>query len=147
MMPVIIVDKAFDPWAKLTNQERELDLRPGSYGATNVFLGTMRDFNEGDDIQAMTLEYYPGMTEKHLETIIKEAKSQFEIDQALIIHRVGPIQPSETIVLTAVWSAHRKAAFDANRFMMEELKHRAPFWKKETLNDGSTRWVEKNTPG
>jgi molybdopterin synthase catalytic subunit len=146
-MPVVIVDQALDPWAELQQQTLTLGLRPGSFGATNVFLGTMRDFNEGDDVQSMTLEHYPGMTEKHLEAIIEEARSQFEIDEALIIHRVGPIQPSETIVLTAVWSAHRKAAFDANRFLMEELKHRAPFWKKESLNDGSTRWVEKNTPG
>jgi molybdopterin synthase catalytic subunit len=146
-MPVVIVDQAFEPWTELQQQTLALDLRPGSYGATNVFLGTMRDFNEGDDIQTMTLEHYPGMTEKHLEAIIEEARSQFEIDEALIIHRVGPIQPSETIVLTAVWSAHRKAAFDANRFLMEELKHRAPFWKKETLKNGLTRWVEKNTPG
>lgn len=146
-MPVVIVDKAFDPWTELQQQTLALELRPGSYGATNVFLGTMRDFNEGDDVQSMTLEHYPGMTEKHLEAIIDEARSRFEINEALIIHRVGPIQPSETIVLTAVWSAHRKAAFEANRFLMEELKHRAPFWKKETLNNGSTRWVEKNTPG
>jgi molybdopterin synthase catalytic subunit len=146
-MPVVIVDQAFEPWTELQQQTLALDLRPGSYGATNVFLGTMRDFNEGDDIQTMTLEHYPGMTEKHLEAIIEDARSQFEIDEALIIHRVGPIQPSETIVLTAVWSAHRKAAFDANRFLMEELKHRAPFWKKETLKNGLTRWVEKNTPG
>ncbi len=146
-MPVIIVNQTFEPWSELQQQTQALSLRPGSYGASNIFLGTMRDFNEGDDVQAMTLEHYPGMTEKHLEAIIEEAKSQFDIDEALIIHRVGPIQPAETIVLTAVWSAHRKAAFDANRFLMEELKHRAPFWKQETLQNGSTRWVEKNTPG
>jgi molybdopterin synthase catalytic subunit len=146
-MPVVLFDKAFDPLTELRNSEQAMPLRPGSFGATAIFLGTMRDFNEGDDIQDMTLEHYPGMTEKHLDAIIDEAKSRFDIDEALIIHRVGPIQPAETIVLTAVWSAHRKAAFDANRYLMEELKHRAPFWKKETLNDGSTRWVEQNTPG
>jgi molybdopterin synthase catalytic subunit len=146
-MPVVLFDKAFDPWKELRNNEQSMQLRPGSFGATAVFLGTMRDFNEGDDIRDMTLEHYPGMTEKHLEAIIEEARSRFDIDAALIIHRVGPIQPADTIVLTAVWSAHRKAAFDANRYLMEELKHRAPFWKKETLNNGSTRWVEQNTPG
>lgn len=146
-MPVVLFDKAFDPWTELRNCEQAMQLRPGSFGATAVFLGTMRDFNEGDDIRDMTLEHYPGMTEKHLGAIIEEAKSRFGIDEALIIHRVGPIQPAETIVLTAVWSAHRKDAFDANRFLMEELKHRAPFWKKETLQNGSTRWVEQNTPG
>ena len=110
-------------------------------------MGTMRDFNEGDDVQTMTLQHYPGMTEKQLEAIIHQAKKDFGIDEALIIHRVGKILPADTIVITAVWSAHRKAAFDANRFLMEELKHNAPFWKKETLKDGSERWVEKNTPG
>ena len=146
-MSVALFDKAFDALTELRKCEQAMQLRPGSFGATAIFLGTMRDFNEGDDIRNMTLEHYPGMTEKHLEAIIDEARSRFDIDEALIIHRVGPIHPAETIVLTAVWSAHRKAAFDANRYLMEELKHRAPFWKKETLNDGSTRWVEQNTPG
>jgi molybdopterin synthase catalytic subunit len=146
-MPVFLHDAPFDPWQELQTCQESLDLRPGSFGATDIFMGTMRDFNEGDDVQAMTLQHYPGMTEKHLEAIIDEARQRFGIDEALIIHRVGDIHPADTIVITAVWSAHRKAAFDANRFLMEELKHRAPFWKKETLADGSDRWVEKNTPG
>ena len=111
------------------------------------FTGTMREFNQGDDVQGMTLEYYPGMTEKQLELIIADAKHKWLLDEALIIHRVGNISPGETIVLTACWSAHRANAFEACRFLMEELKTRAPFWKKETLIDQSTRWVEKNTPG
>ena len=146
-MPVYLHDTAFDPWQELQSRQAELGLRPGSFGATDIFMGTMRDFNEGDDVQAMTLQHYPGMTENHLDAIIEQARQQFGIDEALIIHRVGEIRPSDTIVITAVWSAHRKAAFDANRFLMEELKSRAPFWKKETLTDGSERWVEKNTPG
>jgi len=146
-MPVYLHDKPFDPWQELQGCEKVLGLRPGSFGATDIFMGTMRDFNEGDDVQAMTLQHYPGMTEKQLEAIIHQAKQDFGIDEALIIHRVGKILPADTIVITAVWSAHRKAAFDANRFLMEELKHNAPFWKKETLADGSERWVEKNTPG
>ena len=146
-MPVILHDTPFDPWQELQARQAELGLRPGSFGATDIFMGTMRDFNEGDDVQAMTLQHYPGMTEKHLEAIIEEARKRFGIDEALIVHRVGDIQPADTIVITAVWSAHRKAAFDANRFLMEELKSRAPFWKKETLATGDERWVEKNTPG
>ena len=105
----------------------------------------MRDFNEGDSVTAMTLEHYPGMTEKELEAIIDDAKAKWDIIDALIVHRVGDIHPADPIVLTAVCSAHRAAAFDACRFLMEALKSRAPFWKKETLNNGDTRWVEKNT--
>ena len=146
-MPVYLHEKPFDPWQELQGCEKALGLRPGSFGATDIFMGTMRDFNEGDDVQAMTLQHYPGMTEKQLEAIIVRAKQDYGIDEALIIHRVGKILPADTIVITAVWSAHRKAAFDANRFLMEELKHNAPFWKKETLADGNERWVEKNTPG
>jgi molybdopterin synthase catalytic subunit len=106
----------------------------------------MRDLNEGDEVTAMTLEHYPGMTEKHLEKILQQAEQQWPLMDSLIIHRVGEVLPDDTIVLVAVWSAHRASAYDANRFIMEELKSSAPFWKKETLVDG-TRWVEKNTPG
>ena len=97
-------------------------------------------------VTAMTLEYYPGMTEKHLEAISLEAARRWDILDSLIAHRVGEVQPGEPIVMVAVWSAHRAAAFDASRFLMEELKSRAPFWKKESLGEGS-RWVEQNTPG
>jgi molybdopterin synthase catalytic subunit len=107
----------------------------------------MRDFNEGDAVSAMTLEHYPEMTEKQLQQIIDEAQRRWDIIDALIVHRVGLILPGQPIVLTAVWSAHRAAAFDACRFLMEALKTRATFWKKETLADGDQRWVEKNTPG
>ena len=104
----------------------------------------MRDFNEGDEVRAMTLEHYPGMTEQYLEKISKEAKQRWDLIDCLIIHRVGDVSPNDPIVVVAVWSAHRAAAYEANRYLMEELKSRAPFWKKETLNQGS-RWVEKNT--
>jgi molybdopterin synthase catalytic subunit len=107
----------------------------------------MRHHNEGDEVTAMTLEHYPGMTEKQLEDVILEAHTQWDIIDALIAHRVGDIRPGNPIVLTAVCSAHRAAAFDACRFLMEALKSRATFWKKETLSNGESRWVEKNTPG
>ena len=116
------------------------------YGATTVFVGTMRDMNEGDHVLSMTLEHYPGMTEKHLDDIAQQAKTQWELLDILIIHRTGRIYPNEPIVLVAVWSAHRAAAYEANRFIMEYLKSQAPFWKKEELQQGS-RWVEQNTPG
>lgn len=104
----------------------------------------MRDFNEGTSVRAMTLEHYPGMTENHLEQIGQDAKAHWPILDGLIIHRVGEVQPGDPIVLIAVWSAHRSAAFEACRFLIEDLKSRAPFWKQETLAEGA-RWVEKNT--
>ena len=145
-MAVMICESAFDPWQALQTYQRD-SLTSGQYGATATFVGTMRDFNEGDDVSAMTLEHYPGMTESQLDEIIAESKAQWPLQDALIVHRVGDIQPGEPIVLVACWSAHRAAAFDACRFLMEALKSRAPFWKKETLSDNSHRWVEKNTDG
>ncbi|MGA7799353.1 MAG: molybdenum cofactor biosynthesis protein MoaE [Gammaproteobacteria bacterium] len=145
-MRVEIRDGPFDPWDALRRYQEELVDQVGRYGATAAFVGTMRDFSEGDAVQAMTLEHYPGMTEKFLEDISAQAAQRWDILDSLIIHRVGPLWPNEPIVLVAVWSAHRAAAFDASRFLMEELKSRAPFWKKETLATGE-RWVQKNTPG
>ena len=141
-----IVKDSFDPWQELTRYQAE-KLVPGQFGATATFVGTMRDFNEGDDVTGMTLEHYPGMTEAQLEQICDEALQQWPLEHALIVHRVGDILPGEPIVLVACWSAHRAAAFDACRHLMEALKSRAPFWKKETLVDQSHRWVEKNTDG
>ncbi len=144
-MPIAIEPQSFNP--SEAQAQFEASLVKGSYGASANFIGTMRDFNEGDDVVAMELEHYPGMTEKELHAIINDAKSRWDIIDALIVHRVGKIDTGEPIVLTVVCSAHRAAAFDACRFLMEALKSRAPFWKKETLSDGSQRWVEKNTPG
>ena len=145
-MTVEIREQGFDPYREVSNyQQRVLDAA-GKYGATAVFVGSMRDINEGDVVQTMTLEHYPGMTERYLQKISQEAEQRWDIIDSLIIHRVGELQPDEPIVLVAVWSAHRAAAFEASRFLMEELKSRAPFWKKEVLPTGS-RWVEKNTPG
>lgn len=144
-MSVKIESQGFDPAIELNQFEASQER--GSFGATASFVGTMRDFNEGNSVSTMTLEHYPGMTEKQLGQIIDDAKSQWDIIDALIVHRVGDISPGQPIVLTAVCSAHRAAAFDACRFLMEALKSRATFWKKETLADGEQRWVEKNTPG
>ena len=119
----------------------------GKYGATSVFVGTMRDFNQDDDVQGMSLEHYPGMTEQQLGKIVAEAEAQWQILDTLVVHRVGNILPEQPIVLVAVWSSHRGDAFDASRFIMEALKSRAPFWKKEWLVNGQQRWVEKNTDG
>lgn len=104
----------------------------------------MRDFNDGARIHAMTLEHYAGMTERHLAGICREASERWSIFDVLIVHRTGEVRPGDPIVLVAVWSAHRAAALEACRFLIEDLKTRAPFWKKETLDAGA-RWVEKNT--
>jgi len=144
-MPVHIVDGAFDPHALQLTHEQTLP--SGEFGATASFVGTMRNINEGDEVVGMTLEHYPGMTEKELQNIIDDAGEKWRLIDALIVHRVGPMVPGEPIVLTTVWSKHRKDAFEAVRYLMEALKSRAPFWKKETLANGETRWVETNTPG
>ncbi|WJW75243.1 molybdenum cofactor biosynthesis protein MoaE [Thiohalobacter sp. IOR34] len=145
-MRVEIRETAFDPWRELEAYQLRA-LPAGRYGATAVFVGTMRDFNEGQGVRGMTLEHYPGMTERYLERISGEAGERWALLDSLIVHRVGPLEPNDPIVLVAVWSAHRKDAFEACRWLMEELKSRAPFWKKEEQSDGGSRWVEKNTEG
>jgi len=148
MPKVVLFDGAFEPYTELTAFESELLQQHGAgqYGATTSFVGTMRDFNEGDDVSAMFLEHYAGMTEKALEQICDQAMADYPILDCLILHRVGEIKPNDSIVLVAAWSAHRGAAFDASRMLIEKLKTDAPFWKKETLKEGQ-RWVEKNTDG
>jgi len=118
-------------------------LREGhrSVGAIASFIGTVRDVNDASTITGLTLEHYPGMTEAALEEIVAEARRRFDIRDALVIHRVGALAPGDQIVLVAVTSAHRGMAFDACEFIMDALKTRAPFWKKERLPDGE-RWVE-----
>ena len=110
-------------------------------GAVVTFLGTVRDLNDGSQVKEMTLEHYPGMTEKALEEIVAQAKSRWDIYQALVIHRVGPLLPEDQIVLVAVTSAHRGEAFAACEFIMDYLKTAAPFWKKEETPEGG-RWVD-----
>lgn len=147
MREVKIFEEIFDPWILQKEYQESSMQGRADYGATANFIGTMRDFNEGDDVVGMELEHYPEMTEKQLHAIIDTVEQKWGIQNTLIVHRVGKILPAEPIMLVAVWSAHRAAAFDACRFLMEELKHRAPFWKKEQLSSGGSRWVEKNTDG
>jgi len=110
-------------------------------GAVVSFIGQVRDLNEGDNVSQLTLEHYPGMTEKALEAIVGQAQNRWDIFDALIIHRVGTLQPTDQIVLVAVSSAHRGEAFKACEFIMDYLKTEAPFWKKEVTNQGE-RWVD-----
>lgn len=144
-MPVRVIDGSFQPEDEL--RAFEASQTAGAVGATASFVGRMRNHNEGDAVVGMRLEHYPAMTERELARIVDDAHERWPLIDALIVHRVGDITPGEAIVLTAVCSAHRAAAFEACRYLMEELKHRAPFWKKEALADGGSRWVEKNTPG
>ena len=110
-------------------------------GAVALFVGTVRDVNDAREVATLTLEHYPGMTEKALTTIVDDAKSRWDIYDALVIHRIGELKPTDQIVLVAVTSAHRGEAFAACEFIMDYLKTRAPFWKKEQTSDGP-RWVD-----
>lgn len=137
----------FDPLSALAAYQTQQPHLHGRYGALASFIGSMRDYNQGDGIVAMTLEHYPGMTERELERLVTTHVEQYQLLDALVIHRVGRIEPGEPIVLVAVWSAHRAEAFAACRQIMEDLKARAPFWKHELLDSGEQRWVTHNTPG
>lgn len=112
-----------------------------SVGATVVFVGKVRDFNLGDDISSLYLEHYPAMTEKTIHEIIKEAKQRWDIQRVSVIHRIGLLHTGDEIVLVGVSAAHRGDAYRANEFIMDFLKSKVPFWKKEHTNKG-TRWVE-----
>ncbi|MCW8923002.1 MAG: molybdenum cofactor biosynthesis protein MoaE [Gammaproteobacteria bacterium] len=138
-MPAFLYEKALEPLREI-EQHQNQHLRPGSYGANTNFIGTMRDFNAGDDVQLMTLEHYPEMTQKFLDRLCDEAMEKWNLVDCLVIHRFGDINPNDPIVLIAVWSAHREDAFAACRYLIEELKARAPFWKKETTGN-KERWV------
>ena len=148
-MTVEITVAPLNPWGEIQRYEQESIAAKyaGKVGAVATFVGTMRDFNEGDDVTGMELEHYPGMTERHLEQIAEEAATKWDLLDTLIYHRVGKLVPGDPIVLVAVWSSHRKEAFEACRWLMEELKSKAPFWKKELMESGDSRWVEKNTAG
>ena len=113
-------------------------------GAVAAFIGLVRDINDAAAVSTLTLEHYPGMTEKALSGIVEQAKARWRIYDAVVIHRVGELEPTEQIVLVAVTSAHRGEAFAACEFIMDYLKTRAPFWKKEQTPTGE-RWVEART--
>ncbi len=136
-MPVRVQTADFDVSAELAA------LRAGrpNVGAVACFVGTVRDVNEGTGVSAMTLEHYPGMTEKALEAIVARARERWRLDDVLVVHRVGELAPLDQIVLVAVTSRHRGEAFQACEFVMDWLKTQAPFWKKERTSQGE-RWVD-----
>ena len=139
-MPVRVQSEDFDAGAEIAR------LRRGDpkVGAVAAFIGVARDVNDGAAVATLSLEHYPGMTEKALEGIVAEARTRWRLIDALVIHRVGELKPTDQIVLVAVTSAHRGDAFAACEFIMDYLKTRAPLWKKEATTEGE-RWVEART--
>ena len=136
-MPVRVQAEDFDVSAEIAA------LRRGNpkIGAVASFVGVVRDVNDGDSVAALNLEHYPGMTEKAIEAIVAEAKARWEIVDVTVVHRVGELRPLDQIVLVVAAGGHRGDAFAACEFIMDYLKTRAPFWKKEQTPQG-TRWVE-----
>lgn len=139
-MPIRIQTQDFD----LSTEVAQLRANDPRVGAVASFIGTVRDMNDGTGVAEMELEHYPGMTEKALEQIVEQAKARWNIFDALVVHRVGPLKPLDQIVLVAVTSAHRGESFAACEFIMDYLKTQAPFWKKELTPQGA-RWVDART--
>lgn len=140
METVRVLETPFAPWTLLAEFEKGEAAKSGRFGATAVFVGTMRNHNQGEVVREMLLEHYPAMTAKELSRIRSQAMQHWPLDQLLLVHRVGRLVPGEPIMLVAAWSAHRQDALAACQHVVEELKARAPFWKKETLAGGE-RWV------
>ena len=140
-MRIEVVGQPFDPWAALVAYQSASPSLAGKYGATVSFVGTLRDFNEGAAVERMWLEHYPGMTEKYLRRVAETAISRWPVSDALVIHRYGEIALGDPIVLVAVWAGHREPAFAACRYIIDELKTQAPFWKRE-LSAAGPRWLE-----
>lgn len=136
-MTVRVQTEDFD----ITKEIAGLRAGKAKIGAIASFIGVVRDLNDGDAVAEMTLEHYPGMTEKSIEDIITQARGRWQVMDALVIHRVGTLQPLDQIVLVVVASAHRGDAFAACEFIMDYLKTQAPFWKKEQTGTGA-RWVD-----
>jgi molybdopterin synthase catalytic subunit len=136
-VPVRIQSEDFDAGREIAALRRG---DPG-IGAIASFIGVVRNANDGERVAGMTLEHYPGMTEKAIAAIVDQAKSRWRIFDALVVHRIGLLKPLDQIVLVVVTGAHRGEAFAACEFIMDYLKTRAPFWKKEQTVAGE-RWVE-----
>ncbi|VVP77952.1 Molybdopterin synthase catalytic subunit [Pseudomonas fluorescens] len=136
-MSIRVQQEAFDPG----HEVNAMHAANVGVGAVVGFVGYVRDFNDGREVAGMFLEHYPGMTEKALGKIVDEAAGRWPLLKVEVLHRIGALEPGEPIVFVGVASAHRQAAFDACNFIMDYLKTRAPFWKKETTGNGP-RWVE-----
>lgn len=145
MNKVILYEKNFDPYQILKDFDIKTKLK-GLSGAQSVFIGYMRTTNQDrEDIISMKLDFYPDMTYRYLENLCNNAKNKYKLDKVLIVHRVGNVVPGDCLVIVGCWSKHRKESNKAVSDILEDLKHNAPFWKKEFFSDTSFRWVEENT--
>ncbi len=118
-MKIEIITEQFDPWELLVDYKKNQLQNDSKIGASSIFLGTMRDFNDEEDIKTMELEHYPDMTEKYLTKLVNDSIKKFKIIDGLVVHRVGLLKPTDPIVLVATWSEHRDNAFNATREIME----------------------------
>lgn len=134
---VLVCEQDFD----VVKLQTSLSAQGGDIGAIASFVGLVRNINEGDPVFEMELEHYPGMTEASIQSIVDEAKQRWQLSAIRVVHRVGKLLPGEQIVYVGVASLHRGESFEACEFIMDYLKTRAPFWKKETL-EGEARWVD-----
>jgi molybdopterin synthase catalytic subunit len=136
-LSVAVQNEDFD----LRHEHQQLVQNDHGIGAVVSFIGMVRDLNLADDVVALELEHYPGMTEKSLMNIVQQAESRWSLQAARVVHRVGKMYPGDQIVLVLTASAHRGDAYEANTFIMDYLKTEAPFWKKEWTPEGP-RWIE-----
>ncbi|WP_419794136.1 molybdopterin synthase catalytic subunit MoaE [Pseudomonas palleroniana] len=136
-MPVHVQTALFD----LDELTRSVHAGDTSVGAVATFVGYVRDINQGDQVSELFLEHYPGMTERSLQRIVDQSQARWPLQRVTVVHRVGALKVGEPIVFVGVASEHRQAAFDACAFLMDALKTRAPFWKREQTPAGE-RWVE-----
>ena len=141
-MPVRIQTQDFD----LSQEIKQLRAGDARVGAVATFVGTVRDRNDGSDVAAMTLEHYPGMTERQLERLGSACGQRHGVHHGLVLHRIGRVLPGEAIVLVAIAADRRGPAQRCCQELLEALKHEAPFWKREWRADGSAQWITGNTP-
>lgn len=142
---VEITDQSFDAFEKIKAYQAQLQTEQS--GALSLFVGTMRDFNRNRQTRSMRLEHYPKMTQKYIAAQLDKVYRQYQVNDIYIVHRVGEVYPGDTIVLVAVWATHRRDAMAANHYLVEQLKSKTPFWKKERLNNQRSHWVTTNTAG
>mgnify|MGYP001174606436 FL=1 len=142
---VALLSKNINPYELIRSYEsKNCDLSLS--GAQSLFIGYMRKTNDKrDDVSSMTLEFYPEMTQGYLDNLAKIVKEKNNLDNVLIVHRIGNVKIGDCLVIVACWSKHRKECIDGVKYILEDLKHNAPFWKKEYYSDESSKWVEKNT--
>lgn len=137
-MSVQIQQEAFD----LSHETESLRAGNPAIGAIASFIGYVRDIHDGQPVRGLTLEHYPGMAEKEISQIIEEAKGRWSLEKVRVVHRIGELKPGDPIVFVGVASEHRGDAFAACEFIMDYLKTRAPFWKKQQGSDGSSEWLD-----